>query len=181
MGMSKLRHGLMTMTGLLLLAAGSSAFAEKKSLKAVMPWEGDGKVYQIGPETMLFLGAFEGIIYVETSEGKLDEGFVRCPGSQTIDVKTGKTSGEGHCMITPSAGDIVYATWSCKGEVGGCKGDFKLTGGSGQYKGISGSSKLLVRSAINTLVVGLSSGSVVREATGIAILPELTYSIPGSK
>ena len=84
-------------------------------------------------------------------------------------------------MITPSAGDVVYATWSCEGEVGGCRGDFRLTGGTGQYEGVTGSSKLLVRSAINTLLVGMSSGSLVREATGIAVLPKLTYSIPAKK
>ena len=178
--MSRSRHWLMVITALILPGVTGGAYAEK-SLKAIMPWEGEGKVYQIAPETMLFLGAFEGIIYTETAEGKLDEGFVRCPGSQTIDMKSGKTSGEGYCMITPSAGDVVYATWSCRGEVGGCKGDFKLTSGTGQYEGISGSSELLVRSALNTLVVGMSSGSAIREATGIAILPELNYTIPGKK
>ena len=178
--MSRSRYWPFAITGLLLLGLTGGALAEK-SLKAIMPFEGEGTVYQIAPETMLFLGAFEGIIYAETAEGKLDEGFIRCHGSQTIDMKTGKTSGEGYCMITPSAGDVVYATWSCRGEVGGCKGDFKLTSGTGQYEGISGSSKLVVRSALNTLVVGMSSGSAIREATGIAILPELSYTIPEKK
>jgi len=178
--MSRLRHCLLIMTGLVLPGVTGGAFAEE-SLKAIMPWEGEGTVYQIAPDTMLFLGAFEGIIYTETAEGELDEGFVRCPGSQTIDTKSGKTSGEGYCMITPSAGDVVYATWSCHGEVGGCKGEFKLTSGTGPYEGISGSSKLVVRSAINTLIAGMSSGSAIREATGIAILPELSYTIPAKK
>jgi len=175
--MFRSHHCMLTVAGLVLMSVTGGAMAEK-SLKAIMPFEGEGTVYQIAPETMLFLGDFEGIIYVETAEGKLDEGFVRCPGSQTINMKTGKTSGEGYCMITPSAGDVVYATWSCRGEVGGCKGNFRLTSGTGQYEGIKGSSKLVVRSALNTLIVGMSSGSVIREATGIAILPELSYSIP---
>ena len=171
---------LSAVSGLVLLLGSGSVSAEK-TLKAIIPFEGEGTVYQIGPETMLFLGAFEGIIYVETAEGKLDEGFLRCPGSQTIDTNTGKTSGEGYCMITPSVGDVVYATWSCAGEVGGCKGDFKLTGGTGQYQGIGGSSKLVVRSALNTLIVGMSSGSAVREVTGLAILPELRYTLPAQQ
>jgi hypothetical protein len=175
--MSRSSHCRTVISGLVLLGVTSGALAEK-SLKAIMPWEGEGFVYQIAADTMLFLGAYEGILYVETAEGKLDEGFVRCPGRQIIDTKSGKISGEGYCMITPSAGDVVYATWSCRGEVSGCKGDFKLTGGTGQYEGISGSSKLVVRSAINTLIVGMPSGSVIREATGIAILPELKYTIP---
>jgi hypothetical protein len=178
--MSTTGHGWLPIVGLVLMGVAGGALAEK-SLKAIIPFEGDGTVYQIGPETMLFLGDFEGIIYAETAEGKLDEGFVRCPGSQTIDMKTGKTSGEGYCMITPSAGDVVYATWSCRGEVGGCKGNFELSAGTGQYRGIKGSSGLVVRSALNTLVVGMSSGSAVREVTGIAILPELSYSIPAKQ
>ncbi len=178
--MKRKRQGLTIFTALMLSVVTGGALAEK-SLKAIMPWEGEGTVYQIGVDTMLFLGAFEGIIYVETAEGKLDEGFVRCPGSQTLDTQSGETSGEGYCMITPSKGDVVYATWSCRGEVGGCKGNFILTGGTGQYEGISGSSDLVVRSAINTLIVGMSTGSVIREATGIAILPELKYTIPAKE
>ena len=84
-------------------------------------------------------------------------------------------------MITPSAGDVVYAEWTCAGEVGGCKGSFKLTGGSGKFKGVTGSSELLVRSALNVLVAGMSSGSVVRSATGIAMLPDLKYNMPNKK
>ncbi len=179
--MANLRHWYMGLSVLILLGLAGAVQAEKKSLKAMMPWQGEGSVYQIAPDTMLFLGAYEGIIYTETSEGKLDEGFVRCPASQKINIKSGKTEGEGYCMITPSAGDVVYATWSCQGEVEGCRGDFKLTGGTGQYEGVTGSSKLMVRTAINTLIVGMSSGGVIREATGIAILPKLTYTIPEKK
>ena len=179
--MGNLRHPFSVLAGLILLGMAVVVQAEQKSLKAMMPWEGEGNVYQISPDTMLFLGAFEGIIYAETSEGKLDEGFVRCPGSQKINLKSGETEAEGYCMITPSAGEVVYASWSCRGEVGGCRGDFILTGGTGQYEGVTGSSKLLVRSAINTLVVGMSSGSAIREATGIAVLPELTYTLPSKQ
>ncbi len=179
--MANLRHWSMGLSILILLGLAGAVQAEKKSLKAMMPWQGDGSVYQIAADTMLFLGAFEGIIYAETSEGKLDEGFVRCPASQKVNLETGRVEGEGYCMITPSAGDVVYATWSCHGEVGICQGDFKLTGGTGQYEGVTGSSKLMVRTSINTLIVGMSSGSVIREATGIAILPKLTYTIPEKK
>ncbi len=179
--MANLRHWCMGLSVLILLGLAGAVQAEKKSLKAMMPWQGDGSVYQIAPDTMLFLGAFEGIIYTETSEGKLDEGFVRCPASQKVNLETGRVEGEGYCMITPSAGDVVYATWSCQGKVGGCQGDFILTGGTGQYEGVTGSSKLMVRTAINTLIVGMTSGSVIREATGLAILPKLTYTIPEKK
>ena len=58
----------MTLSGLTLLGLFGAVQAEKKSLKAFMPWEGEGTVYRIGSGTVLSLGAFEGILYAETSE-----------------------------------------------------------------------------------------------------------------
>ena len=149
----------------------------EQALKAIIPWDGEGRVFLIDTDTMLFLGAFEGIMYIETSEGKLDEAFVMCPGTQRLDLSTKATRGSGHCMITVSGGDTVFAEWSCSGEVGGCKGDFKLTGGSGQFKDIVGASKLVVRSPLNVLAGDMASGSTVRVASGVAILPELKYTL----
>ena len=155
--------------------------AEEKSLKAMIPWDGEGRVFQVAPDTLLFLGAFEGIIYVETAEGKLYEGFVRCPVTQKIMIETKKTNGSGYCMITTSSDDTVYAEWSCEGQVGGCKGEFKLTGGTGQFEGITGKSKLIVRSPLQVLAPGMSAGNVLRAGSGLAVLPELKYEIPSEK
>ncbi len=176
------RRSLITVIPLLVMMIIPAAVqAEKSSLKAIIPWDGEGRVFRIGMDTMLFLGAFEGIMYVESAEGKLDEGFVVCPVKQTIDLKTKATTGSGYCMITASGGDTVFAEWSCSGKIGGCKGNFKLTGGSGQFKGITGSSKLIVRSPLSVLAGDMASGSIVRVASGIAILPDLTYNAPAKK
>lgn len=164
-----------------LLGLSGSALAEKKTLKATMPWEGEGRVFQIGPEKMLFLGAFEGIIYVETSEGHLNEGFVECPASQRVDIATKQTSARGHCMITASGGDVVYADWTCKGEVGRCKGNFTLVGGTGKFKGVTGSSELLVRSPLRALVADMGNGKILRVGAGLAELPKLTYELAASE
>ena len=163
----------------ILLGISATAFAEDmKSLEAIIPWDGEGKVFKIGPDTMLFLGAFKGIIYVEKADGELDEGFVDCPVTQKIDLKTQATSGSGYCMITISESKTVYAEWTCKGSVGGCAGDFTITGGTGEVEGITGSSKLLVRSPLRALIADMANGSVLRAASGIAILPELKYRVP---
>jgi len=175
------RRSLFTVIPLLAMMCFSAGVQADKSLKAIIPWDGEGRVFRIGMDTMLFLGAFEGVMYVETSEGKLDEGFVMCPATQRIDLKTKTTTGSGHCMITASGGDTVFAEWSCSGQVGGCKGTFKLTGGSGQFKGVTGSSKLVVRSPLSVLAGDMASGSMIRVASGIAILPELKYNMPGKK
>ena len=166
---------------LVLIGLGSIAQAESGTARAIIPWDGEGRVFQVGPKTIQFLGAFEGIIYVETATGALNEGFVRCPAIQELDVDTGKTSAQGHCMITASGGDTVYASWSCTGKPGGCMGKFELTGGTGKFKGATGSSTLKVRSPLRALSANVASGSVLRVSSGLAELPTLTYELPNKK
>lgn len=162
-----------------LLSISVTAHADDmQTLKAVIPWDGDGQVFKVGPDTMLFLGSFEGVIYAEKADGELDEGFVDCPVTQKIDLKTQATSGSGYCMITISESKTVYAEWTCKGKVGGCMGDFRITGGTGELEGVTGSSKLVVRSPLRALVADMANGSVLRVASGIAMLPELKYQLP---
>jgi UDP-N-acetylenolpyruvoylglucosamine reductase len=69
-----------------LFCASGLVQAESGSARAVIPWDGEGRVFQVGPSSVLFLGAFEGIIYVETASGSMDEGFVRCPAVQELDI-----------------------------------------------------------------------------------------------
>lgn len=169
--------GMTSLLFLFLTILSASAQAEQKSLEAIITWDGEGRVFQIADQTMQFLGSFEGIIYVKTHEGKLNEGFVSCPANQTLNLKTGKTKGSGHCMITASPNDTVYAKWSCNGVVGKCEGDFKLTGGTGKFKGVKGSSKMLIRSPLRALIADMPNNSVLRVGSGIAILPELKYTL----
>ena len=45
-----------------LLGLVASAQAEEETLSIMAPWEGQGRVFQIGPEKLKFLGSFEGRI-----------------------------------------------------------------------------------------------------------------------
>ena len=163
--------------GLVIAGTAGMAHAGEKSVKILMPWDGEGSVYTIGIDKLLFMGEFEGIMYVETSAGELDAAYANCPASQRIDMKGKQSSATGYCTITISSEEVVFAEWSCKGKVGACEGTFNLTGGTGKYAGVTGSSEILVRSVLNTLVVGMGSGDAVRAATGLAILPNLTYKL----
>lgn len=176
--MATLRRWFLPLLWVPLWALAAGSHAEEGSLEAMMPWDGEGRVFDIGPDLVLFQGAFEGILYVETAQGDLDAAFALCPGSQRLDTAAKTTNASGHCMITGSGGDTVYAQWRCKGELGVCRGRFELTGGTGRFEGISGASELQVRSVLSALVLGMGSGSTVRAASGLAILPKLTYSIP---
>lgn len=164
--------------GVVLLGSPMPAHAQKGELSATIPWEGSGHVFQIGPQTLLFLGSFKGVIYVAHAGGAMDEGFVECPVTQRLELATKETFGWGNCMITPHGGDTVFAEWSCAGAVGRCHGVFTLAGGTGKFKGISGSSEFLVRSPLRALAVDTSSSTVVRVGSGLAVLPKLSYEIP---
>jgi hypothetical protein len=164
---------------LLLAAFAAATAAESGTAKALITWDGEGHVFKVGTTRMLFLGDFEGIFYVETDKGVMDEAFVRCPATMNLDAESGTTSGKGHCAIHVDAGDTVYATWTCAGKPGYCEGTFTLEEGTGKFEGISGSSPMRVRSPLRAMVADMSSGSVVQVGSGIAILSKLEYRYPG--
>ncbi len=76
--------------------------------------------------------------------------------------------------------DTVFAEFTCKGDLDGCEGKFKITGGEGKFKGIKGSSDMVIRSALGSIAVDLESGSVIQSAEGLAVWPNLTYTVPSN-
>jgi hypothetical protein len=167
------------LTAILILCAWSGlTFAASITVSAVIPWQGHGQIFPIGADKLRFLGAIEGIMYVETAEGALNEAFVQCPIVQDIDVTNETTSATGSCTIIVSTEDTVFAELTCSGMQGYCRGEFKLTGGTGRFSGISGSSRMTVRSPVHVLAQDLSDGSVLHIAAGILQLPELKITLP---
>ena len=169
---------LAPVVAILLLTLSPARAAEQDTVQASIPWDAQGQVFQVNTSTVLFLGSLKGIIYVEKSGGEMNEGFVVCPIIQQLDLETGMTTASGFCEITASADSVVYATISCEGKVGACVGKFTVTEGEGKFTGISGSGDLRVRSPIRALAKDLSSGSMLRVASGLAIISDLKYSIP---
>ena len=163
---------------LLLFPSSPLRAAEQGTVQASIPWDGEGQVFQVDTSTLLFLGSLEGIIYVENQKGEMNEGFVMCPIMQKIDLESGTTEATGHCEITASLDDVLYANLSCKGQVGGCRGTFTLTDGVGKFTGVSGSGKLLVRSPLRALIGTMGSGTALRVASGLATITDLKYRIP---
>ena len=177
--MMREKAALRYLTAILILCAWSGlTYAASSTVSAVVPWQGQGQIYPIGADKLRFLGSIEGVMYVETAEGALNEAFVQCPIIQDIDVASETTSATGNCTIVVSTEDSVFAELTCSGMQGYCRGEFKLTGGTGRFTGISGSSKMTVRSPIQALARNLSDGTVLQIAAGILQLPELTFSIP---
>ena len=174
-----------TRTGIVLTVAVSFlcgwpglALAASNTVSAIVPWQGQGQIFPVSTGGLRFLGSIEGIMYVETAEGEMNEALVRCPIVQDINASDGSTSVSGSCMIVVSPEDAVFADISCKGITGMCRGEMKLTSGTGRFAGISGSGSLTVRSPVHALVADLSDGTLVLAAAGILQLPQLTYSLP---
>jgi hypothetical protein len=171
---------LLPLLVIMQLVLSAAQAAEEGTVQATIPWDGEGRIYQVNTSTILFLGSLKGIMYVESAAGEMNEAFVVCPIMQELNMKSGNTHALGHCEITTSPESVVYAKMTCQGKVGGggCEGDFELTDGEGKFAGISGSGKLKVRSPLRAIAADLASGTVVRVATGLATIKDLNYSIP---
>jgi hypothetical protein len=169
---------LLPLVAILLLAISPARAAEQGTVQAIIPWEGEGRVYQIDTRRLQFLGEIEGIMYLESAKGKLNEAFVQCPIMQMLDLESGVSEAIGHCEITISPEDVVYAQMSCKGQIGRCIGKFILIDGEGRFTGISGQGELSVRSPIRALATDLGSGAMLRVAAGLATIKDLKFSTP---
>lgn len=169
---------LLPLVAILLLAAMPLKAANQGTVQAVIPWEGEGRVFQIDSRRVQFMGALEGVMYIENSKGEMHEAFVQCPVVQMMDLETGVTEALGHCEITAGPEDVAYAQMSCKGQVGDCAGKFILIDGEGKFAGISGQGGLRVRSPLQALAGGLGSGDLVRIAAGLATIKDLKFSTP---
>ncbi len=177
--MMRKKTALRLLTAILILYGWSGlTVAATSTISAVIPWQGQGQIFPIGTDKLRFLGAIEGIMYMESVEGQLNEAFVQCPIVQEIDVTSKSTSATGNCTIVISTEDAVFAELTCSGMQGYCTGEFKLTGGTGRFSGISGSSKMTVRSPVHALAQNLSDGAVLQIAAGILQLPELKITLP---
>ena len=174
--LSKLFRGMLII--LLITGMAATLEAQEVKLKINAPWQAAGRVFKVGPELLQFHGTFQGIMYIDDGKGKLDSAMLLCPASQDLNTANGQTVTYGRCMITEAEGQNVFAEFTCKGDMDGCQGKFIITGGDGQFKGIKGSSSMIVRSSLGAIAVNLESGAVIHAAEGLAIWPDLVYTLP---
>ena len=172
------RSYLMTAVALLLLNLSPVYAAEQDTVQATIPWEAAGRVFQVDTSTIMFLGAFTGVMYIESSRGEMHEAFVMCPITQKLNLETGNSEAVGHCEISASPENVAYAELTCSGEVGSCNGTFTLVDGEGKFVGIAGTGTLRVRSPMRTLITDMAAGAELHVASGLAVIKDLEYSIP---
>jgi hypothetical protein len=172
------RSYLMAALALLPLILSPVYAAEQDTVQAMIPWEAEGRVFQVDTSTIMFLGAFTGVMYIESSRGEMHEAFVMCPIIQKFNLKMGSSEAIGHCEISTSPENVVYAELTCNGEVGSCNGTFTLIDGEGKFAGIVGTGMLRVRSPMRTLITDMAAGANLRIASGLAVIKDLEYTIP---
>ncbi len=163
---------------LALFASAPLSAGEEDIVQAVIPWEAQGRLFRVDTNEVMYLGAMTGILYVESSEGDINEAFVMCPVTQTIDLESGKGNATAHCEISASGVDIAYARLTCEGDGNDCLGSFELVSGEGRFEGIRGKGSLRVRSPISALVTEVASGAELAVSSGLIIIRNLEYRIP---
>jgi hypothetical protein len=157
------------------LALGGFAGADEFKGTLLFPWEAHASVYDVGPKTLMFVGHAEGTLYADAGKGILDAAVTICPMLYEIDVESGDTRSEGRCAISPKGEEgVIYATYSCHGQIGSCAGRLDLTGGTGKFEGISGSGAMVSRTAAGDLAIKLGPGGGISNAEGLMTLSDFT-------
>ena len=158
--------------------SGPAFAAEEGTVKILAPWESQGQVFRVGPDKLVFMGTADGIMYIEDGSGSLDAAIFVCPETRELSLNEGTVQSSGNCTIAGAEGGTVFAKFECSGKIGTCDGTFTLTGGTEQFKGITGSGDMMARTALGAMIQDLESGATVAGAAGLAIWPELNYKIP---
>lgn len=155
----------------LVLAAALPAAAQDdvQTFNAFAVVTANGTIVRSAEKQVMVVATLAGPFFVETDEGPQQGGRVSCATSARIDQATRKTSASGACTFTAHDGATAWGDWDCAGyELVGCRGAFKLTGGTGRFAGASGESTLLWRPTAHEFRKQLD-GTTLDNATGIVL------------
>jgi hypothetical protein len=162
-----------------LATAGGATAAEVLKFSATASWRGLGQVFDLGDGKALFVGAFEGTMFVDAGGGTLDASHFVCPGTFEIDTASGEQTGEGKCIVNGGGGDRLFARWECAGHPRqGCRGSFSIFGGGGRFAKAKGTSEMVVRGTRPKFDFSQQGGRLQEFAQGLAFWPELTIELP---
>lgn len=136
------------------IALGASAHAAEWQVKGYFGWFGVGKAHEVEKNHFYWVGEFSGTFFNDRGEGSLFHlAGVKCPAFFDADFNKNKSNAAGYCIITDKEGDQAYLSWRNAGDsIGpGAKGPgtFDYTGGTGKYKGISGTSTFVGVTQVN--------------------------------
>ncbi|CAN5904162.1 hypothetical protein BH11PSE3_BH11PSE3_17140 [soil metagenome] len=166
------RRAVLALLFLGALTAPSLAQDEPQAFNAFAVVVANGTIVRAAEKQLMVVATLAGPFFIETDEGPIQSGRVACAASTRIDQSTRKHIGSGACTFTAADGATAWGEWSCEGyELLGCRGIFKLAGGTARLEGASGEGTLIWRPSAHEFKK-LLDGSVLDNASGILLWRE---------
>jgi hypothetical protein len=160
-----IRSGLLA--ALVAAAVPSAAQDEPQTFNAFAVAAANGSIVRAAETQLMLVGTLAGPFFVETDEGPIHSGRVVCAASVKLDQATHRLTGNGACTFTATDGATAWGDWDCQGyELLGCRGTFKLTGGTARLAGATGEGAMAWRPSAADFKKQLD-GTVLENATGL--------------
>ena len=113
-------------------------------------WFGVGKAFELEKGHYYWVGEFSGTFFNDKGENSLfHRAGVKCPAFNDLDLNKKKSKAGGYCIITDVQGDQAWLSWQNEGDGQRGPGNFTYTGGTGKYKGISGTNTFVGVTQVN--------------------------------
>ncbi len=156
-----------------------SLAGEKQVVKAFSVVEATGSTLPAGADSTRMMGTLEGPFFIDTGQGPVDAGNMHCVANMHADNSSGRQAGEGSCVLTAQDGASLFAEWTCEGiRFVGCRGDFKITGGTGRLEGVSGGGVMTSRVSDHAVVPQDEAGMAKVASRGIVFWDEFVFDMP---
>lgn len=151
----------------LVAAAPAAAQDEPQTFNAFAVVLANGSIVRAAEKQVVLVGTLTGPIFVETAEEPIHSGRVACAASVKVDQASHRVTGSGACTFTATDGAAAWGEWDCQGyELLGCRGTFKLAGGTARLEGATGEATMIWRPSATEFRKQLD-GTVLENATGL--------------
>jgi hypothetical protein len=153
----------------LVVAGAAAAQDEVQTFNAFATISANGTIVRAAENQAMIVGTLAGPFFVETDEGPQQSGRVSCAVSARTDRASLRLTATGACTFTAFDDATAWGEWECAGyQLVGCRGTFKLTGGTARLAGVTGESTLLWRPTAHELRRQLD-GTTLDDASGILL------------
>jgi hypothetical protein len=151
------------------VAVRADAQDERTSFNAFAVIKADGSTLKSAEKQATIVLALGGTFFIETDEGPVGAGRIACSGMVKVDLDSTHQTGSGVCTSTADDGATTFGEWECAGfNMIGCRGTYKLTGGTARLAGVTGQATMIWRPTSMALDKQ-ADGTVLQNATGILI------------
>lgn len=169
--MKTIRRTLLLSCCLVAAAGAAPAVAQDdvQTFNAFAPVTASGTIVRTAEKKAMVVGTLAGPFFVETDEGPQPAGRVGCAVSARTDQESLRLTASGACSFTAHDGATAWGEWECAGyQLVGCRGTFKLAGGTARLAGAIGESTLIWRPTAHEFTRQLD-GTTLDNATGVLL------------